>query len=101
MFDLVTRRPTCGAFGWRELAASAENQAMERLVSLTGMPAGAFGFLQAEVREANLSAMVTARGNIGDRDERNSKTRGIVIASNGAHSSIQRRWRRSSTPMSF
>lgn len=91
MFDLVTSATSVHGAFWLEGAGCifAENQAMEWLVSLTGMPAGAFGVFTSGGTEANLSAMVTAREHWRDRDERNSKTRGIVIASNGAHSSIK------------
>lgn len=91
MFDLVTSATSVHGAFWLEGAGCifAENQAMEWLVSLTGMPAGAFGVFTSGGTEANLSAMVTAREYWRDSEEGNSKTRGIVIASNGAHSSIR------------
>jgi glutamate/tyrosine decarboxylase-like PLP-dependent enzyme len=65
-----------------------ENRAMDWLVSLTGMPDGAFGVFTSGGTAANLSAMVTARetwrSQGGNRDQK-----GIIITSIGAHSSIK------------
>jgi glutamate/tyrosine decarboxylase-like PLP-dependent enzyme len=65
MFDLVTSATSVHGAFWLEGAGCifAENQAMEWLVSLTGLPAGAFGVFTSGGTEANLSAMVTAREN--------------------------------------
>lgn len=91
MFDLVTSATSVHGAFWLEGAGCifAEMQAMEWLVALTGMPVGAFGVFTSGGTEANLSAMVAAREYWRDRDPHNAKTRGIVIASNGAHSSIR------------
>ena len=90
MFDLVTSATSVHGAFWLEGAGCifAENQAMEWLVSLTGMPEGAFGVFTSGGTEANLSAMVTAREHWRSRDARREFQRGLVIASNGAHSSI-------------
>lgn len=90
MFDLVTSATSVHGAFWLEGAGCifAENQAMEWLVSLTGMPEGAFGVFTSGGTEANLSAMVTAREYWRSLDERRQFQRGIVITSNGAHSSI-------------
>ncbi len=63
MFDLVTSASSVHGAFWLEGAGCifAENQAMKWLVSLTGMPEGAFGVFTSGGTEANLSAMVTAR----------------------------------------
>jgi glutamate/tyrosine decarboxylase-like PLP-dependent enzyme len=66
----------------------AENQAMKWLVALTGMPAGSFGVFTSGGTAANLSAMVTARESWRKQSEPNKRKRGIVITSDGAHSSI-------------
>lgn len=91
MFDLVTSATSVHGAFWLEGAGCifAENQAMEWLVSLTGMPEGTFGVFTSGGTEANLSAMVTAREYWRSQDDRRANQRGIVITSNGAHSSIK------------
>jgi len=91
LFDLVTAASSIHGAYWMEGAGGifAENQAMKWLVELTGMPKGAFGVFTPGGTEANLSAMVTAREAWRARDESNRVMRGIVIASDGAHSSIK------------
>ncbi|MBP7415651.1 MAG: aminotransferase class V-fold PLP-dependent enzyme [Pyrinomonadaceae bacterium] len=91
MFDLVTSATSVHGAFWLEGAGCifAENQAMEWLVSLTGMPEGTFGVFTSGGTEANLSAMVTAREYWRSQDDSRANQRGIVIASNGAHSSIK------------
>lgn len=91
MFDLVTSATSVHGAFWLEGAGCifAENQAMEWLVSLTGMPAGAFGVFTSGGTEANLSAMVAAREHWRSQDESRRFQRGIVITSSGAHSSIR------------
>lgn len=91
MFDLVTSASSIHGAFWMEGAGGifAENQAMQWLVSLTGMPTGAFGVFTSGGTAANLSAMVTAREYWRSLDEGNRKIRGLVIASDGAHSSIK------------
>lgn len=90
MFDLVTSAASVHGAFWLEGAGLifAEMQAMEWLVSLTGMPKGAFGVFTSGGTEANLSAMVAAREDWRRHDPTKTRERGIVIASNGAHSSI-------------
>ena len=90
LFDLVTSATSVHGAFWLEGAGCifAENQAMEWLVSLTGMPTGSFGVFTSGGTEANLSAMVTAREHWRNADKNNRFRRGLVIASNGAHSSI-------------
>ena len=91
MFDLVTSASSVHGAFWLEGAGCifAENQAMRWLVSLTGMPEGAFGVFTSGGTAANLSAMVTAREFWRSRDKGRAKERGIVIASRTAHSSIK------------
>jgi L-2,4-diaminobutyrate decarboxylase len=91
MFDLVTSASSIHGAYWMEGAGGifAENQAMTWLVSLTGMPAGSFGVFTTGGTSANLSAMVAARENWRDRMAGNERTRGIIITSDGAHSSIR------------
>lgn len=91
LFDLVTAASSIHGAYWMLGAGGifAENQAMKWLVELTGLPAGAFGVFTPGGTEANLSAMVTAREAWRARDSANRSTRGIVITSDGAHSSIK------------
>lgn len=90
MFDLVTSASSIHGAYWMEGAGGifAENQAMKWLVNLTGLPEGAFGVFTSGGTEANLSAMVTARETWRSKHPEKTNTRGIVIASNAAHSSI-------------
>jgi glutamate/tyrosine decarboxylase-like PLP-dependent enzyme len=67
----------------------AENQSMEWLVSLTGTPEGSFGVFTSGGTEANLSALVAAREHWRSHSPDNKVKRGIVVTSNGAHSSIR------------
>lgn len=91
LFDLVTSASSVHGAFWLEGAGCifAENEAMRWLVSLTGLPAGAFGVFTSGGTEANLSAMVTAREYWRRCDPVRSKTRGIVITSDAAHSSVK------------
>ena len=90
MFDLVTSASSIHGAYWMEGAGGifCENQAMKWLVSLTGMPKGAFGVFTSGGTAANLSAMVTARENWRKVAANRNKT-GLVITSVGAHSSIK------------
>lgn len=91
LFDLVTSATSVHGAFWLEGAGCifAENQAMEWLVSLTGMPEGSFGVFTSGGTEANLSAMVTAREYWRSLDKNRHSRRGLIITSSGAHSSIQ------------
>jgi L-2,4-diaminobutyrate decarboxylase len=91
MFDLVTSAANVHGAFWLEGAGCifAEMQAMRWLVSLTGLPKGAFGVFTSGGTEANLSAMVAARECWRTRDESKRQTRGIVIAAISAHSSVR------------
>ncbi len=90
MFDLVTSASSIHGAYWMEGAGGifAENQAMEWLVSLTGMPKGAFGVFTSGGTAANLSAMVTAR-EYWRENEVFKGEKGLIITSDGAHSSIK------------
>ena len=91
MFDLVTSASSIHGAYWMEGAGGifAENQAMKWLVSLTDMPAGSFGVFTSGGTAANLSAMVAAREKWRSDDPSNQGKRGIVVTSDGAHSSIK------------
>ena len=91
LFDLVTSATSVHGAFWLEGAGCifAENQAMEWLVSLTGMPAGSFGVFTSGGTEGNLSALVAAREYWRSLNEKRRTQRGLVIASSGAHSSVK------------
>lgn len=91
MFDLVTSAASVHGAYWLEGAGCifAENQAMKWLVSLTGLPDGAFGVFTSGGTEANLSAMVTAREYWRKQNESQKHQRGIVITAISAHSSVR------------
>ena len=90
MFDLVTSASSIHGAYWMEGAGGifCENQAMKWLVSLTGLPKGAFGVFTSGGTAANLSAMVTAR-EAWRKKTSNISVRALLLTSNGAHSSIQ------------
>lgn len=91
MFDLVTSATSVHGAFWMEGAGCifAENEAMRWLVSLTGLPNGAFGVFTSGGTTANLSAMVTAREAWRSQDTTRLGMRGIIITSDGAHSSVK------------
>lgn len=91
MFDLVASASSIHGAYWMEGAGGifAENQAMEWLVSLTGMPKGAFGVFTSGGTAANLSAIVTARENWRKQNPENESKKGLILTSIGAHSSVK------------
>ncbi|UOB17987.1 pyridoxal phosphate-dependent decarboxylase family protein [Abyssalbus ytuae] len=91
MFDLVTSASSIHGAYWMEGAGGifCENEAMNWLVSLTGLPEGAFGVFTSGGTAANLSAMVTAREYWRTRNKGKKKIRGLVVTSEGAHSSVK------------
>ncbi|MBV7440835.1 PLP-dependent decarboxylase [Weeksellaceae bacterium TAE3-ERU29] len=91
MFDLIVSASSIHGAYWLEGAGAifAENQAMEWLVSLTGMPKGAFGVFTSGGTSANLSAIVTARENWRKKDPSNINRKGLILTSAGAHSSVK------------
>ncbi|OUR95567.1 aspartate aminotransferase family protein [Flavobacteriales bacterium 34_180_T64] len=90
MFDLVTSASSIHGAYWMEGAGGifCENEAMKWIVSLTGLPEGAFGVFTSGGTAANLSAIVTAR-EYWRRDDSNKREKGLIITSIGAHSSIK------------
>ncbi|MDT0688423.1 aminotransferase class V-fold PLP-dependent enzyme [Salegentibacter sp. F188] len=91
MFDLVTSASSIHGAYWMEGAGGifCENQAMKWLVSLTGLPEGAFGVFTSGGTAANLSAMVAAREEWRARNSDNIAVKALMLTSHGAHSSIQ------------
>lgn len=90
MFDLVTSASCIHGAFWMEGAGGifCENEAMKWIVSLTGLPEGAFGVFTSGGTAANLSAIVTAREYWRQNDEY-KREKGLIITSIGAHSSIK------------
>lgn len=91
MFDLVASASSVHGAYWLEGAGAifAENQAMKWLVSLTGLPQGAFGVFTSGGTAANLSAIITAREHWRSKDASHYNRRGVIITSQGAHSSVK------------
>ncbi|WP_308992064.1 aminotransferase class V-fold PLP-dependent enzyme [Mariniflexile litorale] len=91
MFDLVTSASSIHGAYWMEGAGGifCENEAMRWMVSLTGLPEGAFGVFTSGGTAANLSAIVTARESWRSLNEENKEKKGLIITSIGAHSSIK------------
>jgi L-2,4-diaminobutyrate decarboxylase len=91
MFDLVTSASSIHGAYWMEGAGGifCENEAMKWIVSLTGLPKGSFGVFTSGGTAANLSAIVTAREYWRSLNNKNQTTKGLIITSIGAHSSIK------------
>lgn len=91
LFDLVTSASSMHGAYWMTGGGGifCENQAMKWLVSLTGLPEGAFGVFTSGGTSANLSAMIAAREAWRDRNEENRAYKALLITSNGAHSSVK------------
>ena len=90
MFDLVTSASSIHGAYWMEGAGGifCENEAMKWIVSLTGLPEGAFGVFTSGGTAANLSAIVTAR-EYWRQNDAYKREKGLIITSIGAHSSIK------------
>ena len=90
MFDLITSASSIHGAYWMEGAGGifCENEAMSWIVSLTGLPEGAFGVFTSGGTAANLSAIVTAREHWRENPEY-KREKGLIITSIGAHSSIK------------
>jgi glutamate/tyrosine decarboxylase-like PLP-dependent enzyme len=91
LFDLVVGASSVYAGSWLEGAGAifAENEALRWIADLAGLPAGAGGVFVSGGTAGNLSALVAARWRLRNRAEGTlDATRGLVIASSGAHSSV-------------
>ena len=91
LFDLVVAASNIYGGSWLEGAGAvfAENQALQWLVNLAGLPDTAGGVFVSGGTAGNLSALIAARWSWRQRDlEARHRLRPIIIASGGAHSSV-------------
>ncbi len=91
LFDLVVGASSVYAGSWLEGAGAifAENEALRWIADLAGFPAAAGGVFVSGGTAGNLSALIAARWRWRHRaDGVHDRTRGLIVASAGAHSSI-------------
>jgi len=91
LFDLVVGASSIYGGSWLEGggAVFAENEALRYIADLVGLPASAGGVFVTGGTGGNLSALIAARHRWRTRAEgRHDRTRALIIASKGAHSSI-------------
>jgi L-2,4-diaminobutyrate decarboxylase len=91
LFDLVVGASSVYAGSWLEGGGAifAENQALRWVADLAGMPATAGGVFVSGGTAGNLSALIAARWNWRRRAAGAlDRTRGLIVASAGAHSSV-------------
>ena len=91
LFDLVVGASNVYAGSWLEGggAVFAENEALRYIADLVGMPAAAGGVFVSGGTAGNLSALIAARWRWRHRAEgAHDRTRGLILTSSGAHSSI-------------
>ncbi len=91
LFDLVVGASSIYGGSWLEGGGAifAENEALSWIAELAGLPEGAGGVFVSGGTAGNLSALLAARWQwrrtAGGRQDR---TRGLIVASKGAHSSV-------------
>jgi glutamate/tyrosine decarboxylase-like PLP-dependent enzyme len=91
LFDLVVGASSVYAGSWLEGAGAihAENEALRWIADLAGLPAGAGGVFVSGGTAGNLSALIAARWRWRHRaGGAHDRTRGLMVASAGAHSSV-------------
>lgn len=91
LFDLVVGASSVYAGSWMEGAGAvyAENQALRWIADLAGLPASAGGVFVSGGTAGNLSALIAARFDWRHRaGGAHDRTRALVVASAGAHSSV-------------
>ncbi len=92
LFDLVVGASNVYAGSWLEGAGAvhAENETLRWIADLAGMPDGAGGVFVTGGTAGNLSALIAARWRWRHRAAGTfDRTRGLIVASAGAHSSVQ------------
>jgi len=91
LFDLVLGASSIYAGSWLEGAGAvfAENETLGWIASLAGLPEGAGGVFVSGGTAGNLSALIAARWHWRHlADGAHDRTRGLMITSSGAHSSV-------------
>src|SRR5688500_18477724 len=91
LFDLVVGASSIYGGSWLEGAGAvfAENEALRWIADLAGFPPGAGGVFVSGGTAGNLSALVAARWKWrADASGARDRTRGLMLVSGGAHSSI-------------
>ncbi|MEX2625301.1 MAG: aminotransferase class V-fold PLP-dependent enzyme [Ilumatobacteraceae bacterium] len=91
LFDLVVGATNIYAGSWLEGAGAvfAENEALRWVAATAGMPTGSGGVFVSGGTAGNLSALIAARWLWRNRaDGALDRTRGLVMTSSGAHSSV-------------
>jgi glutamate/tyrosine decarboxylase-like PLP-dependent enzyme len=91
LFDLVVGASSIYGGSWLEGAGAifAENEALRWIADLAGLPAPAAGVFVSGGTAGNLSALLAARWQWRDRaGGAHDRTRGLLVASGGAHSSV-------------
>jgi L-2,4-diaminobutyrate decarboxylase len=91
LFDLVVGASSVYAGSWLEGAGAihAENEALRWIADLAGLPDAAGGVFVSGGTSGNLSALIAARWRWRHRaDGLHDRTRGLIVTSAGAHSSI-------------
>lgn len=91
LFDVVVSAANVYAGSWQEGAGAvfAENQVLSWLARCAGLPPGSGGTFVSGGTAGNLSALVAARWKWrASGPEARRRTRGAIVASVGAHSSV-------------
>jgi L-2,4-diaminobutyrate decarboxylase len=91
LFDLVVGASNIYGGSWLEGAGAihAENEALRWIADLAGFPPSAGGVFVSGGTAGNLSALIAARWRWRHRaDGEHDRTRGVIVASAGAHSSV-------------
>ncbi|MGA1362863.1 MAG: pyridoxal phosphate-dependent decarboxylase family protein [Ilumatobacteraceae bacterium] len=92
MFDVAISAANVYAGSWQEGAGAvfAENEALAWIVALAGLPGDAGGVFVSGGTAGNLSALIAARWKWRhDAGGRHDRSRGVIVASRAAHSSVQ------------
>ena len=91
LFDVATSAANVYAGSWQEGAGAvfAENEVLRWIADLAGMPTSAGGVFVSGGTAGNLSALIAARWHWRHRaNGEHDRTRGLVMASRAAHSSV-------------
>lgn len=92
IFDMVVSAGSIYTGSWLEGAGAvfAENQTLRWIADLAHFPESAGGVFVSGGTAGNLSALIAARHRWRERAQgRHDRTRGLMVASSGAHSSVK------------